>query len=431
MTKKILFVAMQMSIHTTRWINQLAQTNWEVHLFPVNYLPVHRELRNVTVHQPFIPLRPKFVLRQILKNPRLLWQGLAHFEAMVYNHHITVKAIYPLPVIARLFRLLNGLKRVRLGESDSSIPFIYGPSMLNRLIKKLKPDLIHSLEFQTCGYNVLAAKTQFGPNFPAWLASNWGSDIYYFQQFSEHKAQITRLLKAIDYYSCECERDVILAQKLGLEGKALKVNTNTGGFNINHINTMRHMIKPSLRKIIMIKGYQHFAGRALTALDAVEICQAQLQSFTIVIFSASPEVCARADDLKSLYGLNMVIMAHSAHQNMLKMFSRARVYLGVSISDAISTSLLEALALGAFPIQTNTSCCAEWIKDGISGFEIPPDNPHKIAQCLQQALSDDALVDNAAKLNWQTVITRLDEKMLQQQTVHLYQNILQNDALHI
>lgn len=423
MAKKILFVAMQMSIHTSRWINQIVDEGFEVHLFPVNHLPVHADLHGVTVHQPFIPLRPKFILKQLLKKPKSLLRGLSHLENLFHANKITVNAIYPVPMLTRMMMILNGIKKTSLGESQFSIPSIYGPRALSRLIKKLKPDLIHSLEFQHCGYNVLRAKELCGADFPLWMATNWGSDIYYYRHFDDHRLQISRLLANIDYYSCECERDVRLAEGLGLAAEVMSIAPNTGGFNLKLIHEMREIHKPSSRKIIMVKGYQHFVGRALTALDAVEACHQELQGFKIVVFSASSEVHLRVNELKKYFSLDIEVLAHSNHLQILKMFSRARVYLGVSLSDAISTSLLEAIALGAFPIQTNTSCCSEWIEDGKSGFEIPADNLSIIVDRLKKALQDDALVDEAAHLNWKTTCERLDERQLKQSATAIYQRI--------
>jgi hypothetical protein len=57
---------------------------------------------------------------------------------------------------------------------------------------------------------------------------------------------------------------------------------------------------------------------------------------------------------------------------LLTFLSEARIYIGASRSDGISTSFLEALCLGAYPIQTNTSCAGEWINLGFSGSIIEP-----------------------------------------------------------
>ena len=220
------------------------------------------------------------------------------------------------------------------------------------------------MELQHCGYNVLKAKDITEHDFPKWLATNWGSDIYYYRQFEDHNSQISRLLKTIDYYSCECERDVKLAKEMGYSGKVMPVIPNAGGLNIQRLGILRNLIpKTSTRKIIMVKGYEHFAGRASIALEAVELSAKYLKDYQVVVFSASHVIYDRVEELRDYLRLDIRVLPYGSHEQMLRMFGRARVYLGVSISDAISTSMLEAMALGAFPIQTNTSCCNEWFED--------------------------------------------------------------------
>jgi hypothetical protein len=330
----------------------------------------------------------------------------------------------PLPVVAPLDRILNRALRVRLGESDAVAPALYGPHLLARLVRRLQPDLIHSMEFQHCGYNVLRAKEISGPGFPPWLATNWGSDIYYYRNFPEHRSQISRLLRSIDYYSCECKRDVGLALEMGLSAKVMPVMPNTGGFDLESVATLRQVQSPSTRRLIMVKGYQHFAGRALTALDAIERCAPELKGFQIILFSASTEVIERAEKLE-ISGMDIYILPYSNHAKMLRMFARSRVYLGVSISDAISTSMLEAMAMGAFPIQTDTSCCDEWITDGRSGFIVPPGDVDLIADRIRRAITNDTLVEQAAEINWKTVQERLDRSVLKQKAIKLYDTIFE------
>jgi glycosyltransferase involved in cell wall biosynthesis len=426
MTQRILFVAMQMSTHTVRWINQISDQGWDVHLFPVNYLPVHPELRGVTVHQPWFIVHPRLILTNIILGAKVLLGRISKYEAGLRKSTILEKAIYPLPVLRLMLPLLNGIKQVSLGESGATAPAAYGPRVLAKLINNLKPDIIHSLEFQHCGYNVLKAKEIIGAGFPRWLATNWGSDIYYYRQFERHHSQISRLLKSADYYSCECERDVNLAKESGFTGKIMPVMPNTGGLDMKMAYRLRSAHQPSKRKIIMVKGYQHFAGRALTALDAVERCAIALKDYQILVFSASPDIHGRVDELRDFVGLNIKVLPHASHSFMLRMFSRARVYLGVSISDAISTSLLEAIAMGAFPIQTNTSCCNEWIEDGKSGFEIPVDDIAFISDRLQQAIIDDVLVDQASEINWNTVRQRLDQAELKIKAISFYNDIFKD-----
>jgi glycosyltransferase involved in cell wall biosynthesis len=83
---------------------------------------------------------------------------------------------------------------------------------------------------------------------------------------------------------------------------------------------------------------------------------------------------------------------------MLKHFAEARVYIGISLSDGISTSLLEAMATGCYPIQTNTSCAREWLVE-YSGSIVSPHNPALLSQLLVQILPNKELLDTAAISN--------------------------------
>ncbi len=416
-SKKILFVAMQNSPHACRWINSIAERGWDLHLFPINNIPPLPMLRNVTIHPPLMVMDRKSIIKSLLTNPVNLNQEQ---NSLRYDY------IYPIPIIPKIEAALNRIS-VRIGESQMPVPILHSPKILASLIQKLKPDLIHSMEFQHCSYNVLAAKKYCAKDFPPWLATNWGSDIYYYRQFDNHRIQIKDLLSNINYYSCECNRDISLAKELGMTAKVMPVMPNTGGFDLEQIYPLRMMTPPSHRKLIMIKGYQHFAGRVLTALEALESCADIVKDFHVIIFSPSTEAINRANEIMTYTDIKKItILPYVTHDQMLRMFARSRVYLGVSISDAISTSALEAMAMGAFPIQTNTSCCDEWFDDGVGGYIIPPNNSIVIAERLRTALLNDDLVDKAAEMNWLTVKQRLNQNDFSQRVWKFYDEIFQD-----
>jgi glycosyltransferase involved in cell wall biosynthesis len=413
---------MQASPHVARWTNMIADQGWDLHLFPVNAMPVLPEFRNITVHQPWITIRRRALQSAVKQLTRRYVFNIK--DTTEATSSITERAIYPIPMLARFARVANGFK-TSLGISGAQAPLVYGPRVLARLIKELKPDLIHSMEFQHCGYNVLQARKLVGEKgFPKWLATNWGSDIFYYRNDPAHEAQIRQLLSAIDYYSCECQRDIEIARELGMTAEALPVKPNSGGFDLPAIKSLRSLRRPSKRRLIMVKGYQHFAGRALVALDAVAKASDVLKDFKILVFSPSEPIYPRVEELRAYYDLDIQIMSYADHSKMLRLFAAARCYLGVSVSDAISTSMLEALALGAFPIQTNTSCCEEWIEDGKTGFSIPPDDIEFIADRIREAATNDNLVDTAADLNWDLVSKRLDDSVLRRAVIQDYRKLL-------
>src|SRR5947208_1696575 len=50
--RRILFVAMQHSIHVARWIAMIAGEKWDLHLFPLDENAPNPDLRGVTLHWP-------------------------------------------------------------------------------------------------------------------------------------------------------------------------------------------------------------------------------------------------------------------------------------------------------------------------------------------------------------------------------------------
>lgn len=388
---KILFVAMQESVHTARWVNQITDQGWDIRLFPVSAAPLSPEIRNVTAYG-----LPLVYPKSLHKNTHYI--GLLPIGRNGSNMEKLIFRAYP-----RLWDML-----------------------LVHLIRILKPDIVHSLEFQHAGYMTLAARRKLGNKFPTWVITNWGSDLYLFGRLAEHREKIEGILTTCDYYSCECQRDLKLAEEMGLAGKVLPMFPNTGGFDLAHATALRQPGKTSARRLILLKGYQHWAGRALTGLRALRLCSDSLSGYELCVYSATPDVTIAARLFEQETGIPVRIIPQCSHEDMLRLYGCARIYIGLSISDAISTSLLEAMVMGAFPIQSCTSCADEWISDGRSGLIVPPEDPDIIAEAILKALRDDALVDGAAKINESVAFERLDQEKIKPQVVKMYQEIYES-----
>jgi glycosyltransferase involved in cell wall biosynthesis len=385
---RILFVAMPTSIHAARWIRHLDNAGHEIILFPPYISSPHALL------YPIHRLSPP--LSRVVRN-RTNWCTLFPFRGAWLPEALLLK-----------FRPRSKWRQ----------------RWFDWVIRRTRPDLIHSMEFQQAGYFCLEAKKRLGDRFPPWLATNYGSDIYLFGRLAAHKDRIKEILRTADFYSAECERDIAIARAQGLAAHALPVLPNGGGIDLAHAATLRAPGPPSSRRVIAVKGYEHFAGRALTALKAIELASAHLRGYRIEIYLASQSVEIEAELLAQRTGLDIVCLPYSAdHDGMLRLHGRARISLGVGISDGASTSFLESLAMGSFPIQTCTACADEWVEDGVSGFIVPPDDPAAIAARLVRAVTDDALVDSAAAANANTAKLRLDRDVVRRRILDSYATI--------
>jgi len=386
---RILFVAMPDSIHTVRWISQIADQGWDIFLFPVFIARSSPDLRNLTVFESFIPGR-----KAKENHVHSIWWTIPFFLADF---------------------VMSRIKGVKTNY--------FATRALAIIIRWLQPDSVHSLEIQHAGYMTLDAKNILPKKFPVWIVTNWGSDIYLFERLAEHRPKIEAVLAGCDYYSCECQRDVRLAQALGFQGITLPVVPDAGGMELSKVSMLKSITPTGSRRMIVLKGYQNWAGRALVGLEAVRYCADLLQDYTLIIYMASPEILIAAELFSQDTKIPVQIVSSVPHDEMLRWYSRARIYIGLSISDGISTSLLEAMAMGTFPIQSCTACADEWIANGESGFIVPPEDPRAIAEALRRALTDDPLVNRAAEINAQTIAQRLDNSVIKPQVIKMYQDI--------
>jgi glycosyltransferase involved in cell wall biosynthesis len=405
---RLLFVAFQNSVHTARWLQCVAELGWDIHVFATTPWPVHELLTDATVHYPF-------------RWPRWLWKW----------PRVRIRNGFSPPLISLVQETINRLWRYRGAREHINFPGMQGPVQLNRLIRKLKPELIHSLEFQHCGYLVLEAKRLYGDDFPAWATSSWEIDISYFRHDESHLSIIQSILGQADYYIADCERDLKLVHALRWGSKTTLVALGFAGIAIKPWQLLRSRTKPSERRQIMVKGYQNLVGRALTALRAVEQCADILHDMEIVLFLASnSEVQAYAKKLQKQYGLHIRILLPLLRDGWMKEFAKSRVILSISAGDGVPATLLESMVMGAFPIQTNTAAVDEWLNDGEGGFIVPVDNVSIISACLRRALTDDDLVDNAAVVNWITAMQKIDWSVTSPKILSFYRDIMAQKEMH-
>lgn len=255
---------------------------------------------------------------------------------------------------------------------------------LIRIIKQGEISLVCALEIQHAGYQVLKLleKNRISKNF-RFLVSNWGSDTNHFLKFKRHEKRIISLIHLADVYTAECERDLATAQKLGFGGTGLHLLPNS----IFDVNEGEKLLSPIERRIILVKGYHGWAGRSLMVLAALRGLRSEIRPLEIVVFSANTITILVAWVMKHLLRMKIRAFPKSSfsERQMHGLFRTAKIYIGASISDGISTSALEAMANGCFPIQTNTSCASEWFTPGMTGLD-PGPNKNSISLAISKAL---------------------------------------------
>lgn len=233
----------------------------------------------------------------------------------------------------------------------SAVDLIFGNRVkgrfLRRMLRSQAYDFIHVMEIQHAGYALLRALGNSECPAPL-ITSAWGSDINWFVQFPNHKNRIRALLVRSQYFAVECERDREVARRLGFVGEDLPGDPIAGGIDLSQLAGRARRIPPSSRKRILVKGYHRFMGRGFEALRAVEECAERLEGYEVVIYSAGWRMRREARKVSGRTGLSITTYKpHSlGREVMLDLFLTSRLYMGLSLSDGISVSMIEAMATG-------------------------------------------------------------------------------------
>ena len=381
--KTILVIGMVDSIHFARWLNQFKDENIEFLVFPSKKF--HK------LHSLLISL-----IKQKNSNAQFRFIGNSRFLRIAgYIDFLNYQV--PISFTTKNLRAKN----------------------ISKVLKKNDVSYVHALELQGAGY-LLTQIDKYLLDSSKVIVTNWGSDIYYFKDFPEHERNIRMVLEIADFYSAECVRDYELARNYGFEGTELPCIPNAGGFEI--VKAKVDLRPPLDRKQIIIKGYGGLFGRADLAITAIPYISEKFPEYSYFIYSVTEDVLLLINNLpleirrKIRY---LEVGKKIPQDQMMSEFRKSRIYIGCSKSDGVSTSFLEALINGTYPIQSGTSCANEWVQNGAVASIIKLELPELLHE-VTRALSNPQLIDDAATKNWALADRELRTEVIGRKALTFY-----------
>lgn len=389
---KLVVVGRGDSMNLARWVGCLAGLGWDLHLFP---LP------------PTRPERAPFVHGQLVG--ATVWDSTGD-------------------LLSRLDR--DVIVRSPRSSFERSLPPLLRPRpargvLLARLIRRLQPDAVHALELHHGGYAALAARDLLGPaQMPPLIVSNHGSDLYLYGRHDAHEARLRRLLDAADVYHCAADRDVELGLAFGFRGAVGPQTPPGGGYDIPSARLHVAEDRPSRRRTIALDAADEWTNRVEVALAALARSGARLKGHRVELYSASVRTLALARTVLKKSGVEVEpvggALAPVTPQAMLALFGRTRLALSLNASGAFSTTTIEAMLMGAYPVHSRVAASAEWLEAEITGTLVDPDDVDAVAGAITGALMDRKLVDRAALLNAEVAREVLAFRVVHDQALALY-----------
>ena len=322
---RILMVSMP-SLHFFRWANQLKDAGHEVYWFDIK--------------------------DGGQKVSRIDWIRQITGWKLKYNYPGRYFIKNKLPQLYKLIQKINEHNAAKIFEQH---------------LLEIKPDAVHSFALYVSCSPIISVMEKYTDI--KWIYSSWGSDLFYFQHEANHLKDIQRVLPRVNYLFTDCQRDYQIAKKYGFTGEFLGVYPGGGGF---HLETMEDYALPlEKRKTILIKGFQGRSGRAIPVLKAVEKLKTELRDYTVVVFGADSPVYKFLKTSPLKQWNNIQLHGKMTHEEVLKLMGASRIYIGNSNSDGIPNTLLEAICMNVFPIQSNPgNVTEEIIVNGLNGLLI-------------------------------------------------------------
>ena len=296
---------------------------------------------------------------------------------------------------------------------------------LQKVIRKWKPDIVHSLGLLPVSYFTAQALSKIQKNRPLFIASSWGSDINMGKDLAIDIPKIKHVLNDCDGFIGDCRRDNGNALKLGLAKEKLAFDFAVpvnGGLDIDKNTDVLPIEKRNI--ILLPKAYEGFENKILPVLEALNIVRDKLAGFEVHLLVASPDVQRYLSLMPKEFKKYCRIHGQLRNNEVLDLLKRSRMMVAPSVSDGSPVILLEAMLSGALPIVSPLESIKEWIEDGKNGLLVHALHPDKIAQAVERALFDDDLFNSAAIINRNIIEKRADRKKIKSQIQNYYKRLL-------
>jgi glycosyltransferase involved in cell wall biosynthesis len=338
------------------------------------------------------------------------------------NQHKNWKIKYDFPfrifIKSKLPKIYNLIQKYNVSKLENEF---------QNYLNAIQPNVVHCFEMRLTGLPILSVMQK---NKIPFMYSSWGSDIFRFENYGIQKKQVVSFLSTINFVITDCIRDKNIITEFNFLPEKITIFPGNGGILINS----KDILTTEERKLICFKGYQMDVGEAIQIVKALEyIPISELINFNFLVYSADLEIEKYIEESIILQQLSWEIFNRSTvipNQKILEIFGKTAIHISNNVSDGMPNSLLEAMGMGAFPIQSNPGkATEEVIQNGLNGYLIQdPLDFKQIAVLLQNAIINFDVRRKAQEYNVQFIRNHFDREILKTKIIAVYNEFLNPKA---
>jgi glycosyltransferase involved in cell wall biosynthesis len=280
-----------------------------------------------------------------------------------------------------LERVPNGIEAVKLPERFilKAGSILLSISRIKAEIKKFQPHVVNALFIPNYGWAGALA------GFQPLAVAAWGSDVLISPQKSFlHRRRISWTLKKADLLFSDAQVITDRMVELGAERK--KIVTEPLGVDPGLLEFTPVPAEPAdLCTVVTNRRFDPIYRNDTFAEAAIRFWQPPYRGAKFLLIGDGPQQGmiqerVRQAGITSAISFRPFLPADELYRTL----TGANIYVSCSESDGTSVSLLEAMALGLYPIVTDIPANREWIADGDNGRLFPVGDAEALAKIISE-----------------------------------------------
>ncbi|HEY2433787.1 MAG TPA: glycosyltransferase [Vicinamibacterales bacterium] len=320
-----------------------------------------------------------------------------------------------------------GELRRRASEGHDLIPLAPANEMdlsaawrLSRLVKQLKPDVLHAHDPHAVAMAALALSMSTQIAKPPLVASRRVDFRLKGNALSRWK------YRQVDCFACAS--DAIRQMMIGDGVPASRAVTIHEGIDPGHVDAappadlhadlwLPHQapIVGNVAALVAHKGQRHL-------IDAAAIVVTQVPDARFVIAGEGELRQTLERQIRDRH-LEKHVFLTGFRPDVLSVHKAFDVFVMSSVTEGLGTSLLDAMACGKPVVATTAGGIPEVVADGVTGILTPPRDPEALAAAIVRLLEDPALRAAMGAAGARRVRERFSSERMVQDTLDLYKRV--------
>lgn len=282
--------------------------------------------------------------------------------------------------------------------ASTKFRYIFSIAKVRKVLKKISPDIL--IGYRPTSYGFLAACTGFHPL----VIALQGQNLIYPPNSKTKRFFAGYAIKRADLINAWAEHMATDIVEFGVSSDKIKISPR--GVRIPE----RVLHKKSKKDFTMVstRGL-HPNYNFDQIIFALPLVIKKIGKIKYLVVGDGRDKRRLQSLVKNLELEEYIEFLGSVDYNIvMELLSSSDAYISAVPTDGVSSSLLEAMAYGVFPIVTDNIANRAWIRNGVNGFLSPKGEVEILADKIVRAAHMPDVREKAAKINFQIVKKRAD-----------------------